>query len=108
MAISKQRKPMRICLDSNRLRDRAFVEQAVKDAAAGGGHVLLPDVLLGEMVKSSDWKSTMKSSLRYLREHADKVTVADAIGPRMRQEREQRKPCIDLFDSELTERFRAF
>lgn len=99
---------MRICLDSNRLRNEQFIKQAVGDATSGGGHVLLPDVLLLEIVKSPDWKSTMTSSLRYLRDHANSVIVAEAIGPLMRQERDNRKPCADIYDAELTQRFRTF
>ena len=41
---------MRICLDSNCLRNEATMSQAVSDAARGCGYVLLSDVLLGEMV----------------------------------------------------------
>ncbi len=99
---------MRICLDSNCLRNEMLVVKSVQDVASEDGFVLLPDVLLAEMVKSSDWQSTMKSSLRYLREHADRVIVADAVGPRMCVERDSRKPCTDLFDEELTSRFRRF
>lgn len=99
---------MRICLDSNCLRDKSLIEVAVKDAEAGDGHLFLPDVLLAEMIKSSDWRSTMKSSLAHLREHRDRVLVADAVGPRMRIERDTGQACPDLYDEELTDRFRYF
>lgn len=99
---------MRICLDSNCLRDRTLIEQAINDAQASEGHVLLPDPLLAEMIKSSDWKSTMRSSLKYLNEHPSCIIVADGLGLRMRQERDTGIPCYDLFDEDLTDRFRQF
>lgn len=99
---------MRICLDSNCLRSKDIVEKAVADATAGNGVVVLPDVLLAEMIKSGDWRSTMRSSLLHLRSNSDVVAAADGVGRAMQIERDSGTPRSDLVDTSLTEKLRRF
>ncbi|HNO77113.1 MAG TPA: hypothetical protein PKN33_03550 [Phycisphaerae bacterium] len=99
---------MRICLDSNCLRDEDLINKAASEASASGGSVVLPDILLGEIVKSLEWRETFKKSLDHLKAISKSVIVFDSVAEKMRQEEKDGVGCEDLYDEALTLSFRKF
>ena len=98
---------MRICLDSNCLRNTDLIENALHDIEEQG-FLSFPDVLLVEIIKSSDWPTTLTYSLSLLKNHPDKIEVLDSIGAILNHEQTTGESCANLLNEDLSQRFRLF
>jgi len=93
-----------LVIDQNYLRDSHLEEFLASNSDLV---VVLPDVALMEMCKSSSWKTTMNRSLKVLSGNLHKVYLSIGIGEAFRYEISKRRSIEGrLFDKELTASFR--
>ena len=95
-----------IVVDQNCLRDEALISEIKAKSKILGWQILIPDVSMMEMLKSQEWESTMRHSLRYLASCPDLVSLALGFGEIMRAERDSGEPIDDLVDDLITPNFR--
>lgn len=96
-----------IIIDQNYLRKQECINLVLHRLKNADLFVLLPDVAIMEMLKGSQWESTMKRSLSLLAEVPQKVKVALGFGEIMREEKEEQGPIEEIEDKQITPRWQA-
>ncbi len=95
-------------LDQRALRNRELLDDTVQRARAHGGYLLVPDVALLELGKSTTWEKPTRAALANLARHpAEVYCVTKSIGELLREEREQKRPAYVLTSHDATMGFRA-
>lgn len=93
-----------IVVDQNVLRKRDWLDPVIIEAQRTGARIIIPDIALAEMMKSSKWEQTTNSSLAILAEHADLVVVGHCLGELLKKEKETGVPHTDVINHETTPR----
>lgn len=95
-----------VVLDQNVLRKDHRLVDALDDVRHRGELVILPDIALAEMMKSEQWETTTRRSLKLLSQRPSFVAVSRGVGPLMQTERDSGRPCADVIDHAMTKLFR--
>ena len=95
-----------IVIDQNCCRDTSLVEQLLKRCQRENLTLLLPDTALFEFSKGSNPYLTWRLSLEALSRQPSLVAAGRSMGQLMAEELSTGQPSIDVYDAEVTPRFR--
>jgi hypothetical protein len=95
-----------IVIDQNCCRDTTLVEQLLKRCQREGLSLLLPDTAIYEFSKGPNPYLTWRRSLELLSKQPSLVAAGRSIGQLMAEELATGKPCIDVYDAQVTPGFR--